>query len=655
MQAKETKILDIIEGTKQYVVPLFQRSFSWEKKEWDTLWNDVKDLCEMDIPRVHFFGSIVSMPATSVPEGVSKFLLIDGQQRLTTVFILLSILKDVAEERKQIRLSEEIKNTLLTNHYKEGRDYYKFMPTQVDREAFTSVIENAESKVDNQIVLAWKHLKKKVKSSGIDIEKIKKIITQNFSVVSITLDVDDNPYLVFEGLNAKGRSLSQADLIKNYFFMRIHVEQQEAIYAKLWQPMQSNLGEDLSEFIRHFLMRTGGNIKQSDVYYELKDKVSTENAIDYLTSLNEYSIYYRNIKYPEYIDDQDIRIRFERLVKIEVTTAYPLLLFLYGEYVHCAITKAEFCEIIDIIENYLIRRFVCDYKTNALNRTFSLVYGYWVKNSHLGIVKAIKSYLSEKQYPKDVEFREKFMNTKLYGGGDRIQKTKYILELLEASYKHKETVITDTSTIEHIMPQTLSEWWVDYLGEEASDIHEIYLNTIGNLTLTAYNSDLSNKSYPQKRNLYSESHFELNRYFSNIPEWKKSDIIRRAEVLTKKALEIWPCFGTQGGSNEKETKAYTIPQRVYCIGKYSEVKNWRDVISFTLDTIYDDMPEAFSAIVKSYPKWFSMDDSILRKARRLKSGYYIEVNDSADTIYNKCSKILDVANLGQEDWKVDYK
>ena len=654
MQAKETRLDSIIEGTKQYVVPLFQRSYSWTKKEWDILWNDICDLYEMENPRVHFFGSIVNMPATSVPEGVAKFLLIDGQQRLTTVFILLSILKDLALEGRKERLSDEIKNTLLLNQYKDGYDHYKMMPTQVDRNAFLKVIEGQGYEADGQIGQAWKYLEKKVRTSNFDIENIKKILTQKFSVVSITLDTDDNPYLVFESLNAKGRSLSQADLIKNYFFMRIHVSKQDEIYSKLWEPMQNNLRDDLSEFIRHYMMRHGGNVRQTDVYYALKDEVSPDNTIDYLKSLNEYSMYYRNMKYPENISDKDLRVRFERLNRIEVTTAYPLILYVYGEFAHNNISKEQFCEVIDVIENYLIRRFVCDYKTNTLNKTFGAAYAF-ISKYNSDIVNAVKEYLSTKGYPKDSEFTERFMTTKLYGGGDRQQKTKFILASLEKSFEHKEIVQMDNLTIEHVMPQTLSDWWVDYLGDDAFSIHDIWLHTIGNLTLTAYNSDLSNKSYIQKRSYLSQSHLELNKYFTSAGEWKKLDIEKRAEQLSKRALNIWPYFGHEDIEVDGDTKAYSSPQSVYCLGKYSSVNSWRDVLTFTLNSIYEELPECFSTIVNAFPKWIGKDESKFRAARELNSGYFIEVNDSANAIYTKCIKVLNVAHLTEDDWSVEYE
>lgn len=655
MQAKETRLDSIIEGTKQYVVPLFQRSYSWTKKEWDILWNDICDLYEMENPRVHFFGSIVNMPATSVPEGVAKFLLIDGQQRLTTVFILLSILKDLALEGRKERLSDEIKNTLLLNQYKDGYDHYKMMPTQVDRNAFLKVIEGQGHEADGQIGQAWKYLEKKVRTSNFDIENIKKILTQKFSVVSITLDTDDNPYLVFESLNAKGRSLSQADLIKNYFFMRIHVSKQDEIYSKLWEPMQNNLRDDLSEFIRHYMMRHGGNVRQTDVYYALKDEVSPDNTIDYLNSLNEYSMYYRNMKYPENISDKDLRVRFERLNRIEVTTAYPLILYVYGEFAHNNISKEQFCEVIDVIENYLIRRFVCDYKTNTLNKTFGAAYAFISKYNSDEIVNAVKEYLSTKGYPKDSEFKERFMTTKLYGGGDRQQKTKFILASLEKSFEHKEIVQMDNLTIEHVMPQTLSDWWVDYLGDDAFSIHDIWLHTIGNLTLTAYNSDLSNKSYIQKRSYLSQSHLELNKYFTSAGEWKKLDIEKRAEQLSKRALNIWPYFGHEDIEADGDTKAYSSPQSVYCLGKYSSVNSWRDVLTFTLNSIYEELPECFSTIVNAFPKWIGKDGNKFRAARELNSGYFIEVNDSANAIYTKCIKVLNVAHLTEDDWSVEYE
>lgn len=239
MQASETKLQQIIEGTKQYVVPLFQRPYSWKKSEWQALWNDLVELCNTENPRPHFMGSIVTMPTTSVPEGVGKYLLIDGQQRLTTIFILLSALRDTAKQFEE-ELAAEIDNTILVNPYKKGSDYYKLQPTQVDRKAFHQIINSEPQEDESSILECYKFFEKKIRQNVVKLElqKIKKVICNNFSLVSVVLSIEDDPYLVFESLNAKGRPLTKSDLIRNYFFMRIHTDSQESVYIQYWKPMQ---------------------------------------------------------------------------------------------------------------------------------------------------------------------------------------------------------------------------------------------------------------------------------------------------------------------------------------------------------------------------------------------------------------------------------
>jgi hypothetical protein len=317
MQAKETKLQDIIEGTKQYVIPLFQRTYSWTVKEWEILWKDLIELCEVESPRSHFIGSIVNMPTVSVPEGVAKFLLIDGQQRLTTIFVLLTLLRNKAREMQNQEFAEEINNTLLVNPYKKDNDFFKLMPTQVDRDAYKNFINGKPNESENQLTRAYSFFEKKLRQVQFEHEKLKKIITSYFSVVSIVLDADDNPYLVFESLNAKGRPLTQADLIRNYFFMRIHIDKQDEVYNAYWQPMQTVLNDSLTEYIRHFLMRDGSIIKQNDVYYTLKEIVSPTNAIDYLKELQKYSVYYQRLIYPEFEPEEELQKYFRRLNRIE--------------------------------------------------------------------------------------------------------------------------------------------------------------------------------------------------------------------------------------------------------------------------------------------------------------------------------------------------
>jgi uncharacterized protein with ParB-like and HNH nuclease domain len=359
MQASETKLQQIIEGTKQYVVPLFQRVYSWEKSEWKRLWDDIIELYEMDIPRNHFIGSIVTMPTISVPEGVGKYLLIDGQQRLTTIFILLAAIRNVAKDLEETELAEKINNTILLNPYEKGWDRYKLQPTQSDRNSFHQIIDNKDM-VSSHISECYTFLKKQCNQNDLNLEKIRKIICTNLSVVSVILSSEDDPYLVFESLNAKGKLLTQADLIRNYFFMRIHINEQESVYSNYWKPMQELLGDSMTDFIHHYLTKSGTDLKKSEIYFSIKDVISTENPVDYLKKLNVFAEYYARFLNPDLETTDEIKKRLHRLKRLQIHTMYPFLLNCYHDWKTMKITERQFSSILTIVENFIIRRFICD-------------------------------------------------------------------------------------------------------------------------------------------------------------------------------------------------------------------------------------------------------------------------------------------------------
>lgn len=657
MQANETKLQNILEGTKQYVVPLFQRPYSWDKKEWDTLWKDIVELCEPINPRPHFIGSIVSLPTISVPEGVAKYLLIDGQQRLTTIFILLSILRDKAKNNENKEFADEINNTLLVNPYKKDNDYFKLMPTQDDRDIYKNIIKGEHNDAQSQIKNAYDFFEKKLRQIQLEHAKIKEVITNYFSVVSIVLDHDDNPYLVFESLNAKGKPLTQADLIRNYFFMRIHVDKQKEIHDKFWQPMQNRLTDNLTEYIRHFLMRDGGNVKQNDVYHTIKETVSPTNVIDYLQKLEKYSIYYQRFIYPQYEPVKELKKYFNRLNRIEVTTAYPFILNIYNDYQENKLNVSQFVEILKILENYLIRRFVCNIPTNQLNKIFPTIYNNISKNNSEDFIQGLKLFLQEKNYPKDNEFFLRFIQNKFYkkGVGDVNLKTKLILETFEESYGHKEEPNFENLTIEHVMPQTLSETWQNDIGKDWEETYELLLDTIGNLTLTAYNPELSNADFNTKKQIYNESHLELNKYFANLNSWTKAEIESRSELLANEALKIWNYFGEEKvNSNSSKQVTGTTPTELNILGQKLEVKTWRDVLEKTLNTIADLEPDKFEIIAENFKRYIDKNEKKFRAFRQLKNGYFFEVNLSAEQIQKICFQAIGMIDLNSEDWNVKF-
>ena len=651
MQAKETKFQELIEGTKQFVVPLYQRIYSWQESEWKILLEDIKEIYENETPRPHFIGSIVTIPTISVPEGVTKYLLIDGQQRITTIFILLTVIRDLCQN-DGTSLADEITNTLLVNQYKKNLEYYKLLPTQSDREAFNGIL--SQNKIENSLLTkAYNYFKKQIIRYNFNYEKIKNIITNYFSVVSIVLDPDDNPYLVFESLNAKGRKLEQADLIRNYFLMVIHVDEQEKIYNELWFPVQELLQESLTEFIRHFLMKDGGNIKQNEIYYTIKNQINSQNVKEQLKEIYTYSTYYDKILHPKNEQNPYIQKYLIRLNTFEVTTAYPLLLYFYNKFSTNKISQENFINILATLENYLVRRFICNYPSNQLNKIFSSIQPLLANINNEEIVKEFKRILQNKKYPTDDEFNNAFLQMDYYAGGERISKIKFILQAIEDSFSHKEFISNENLTIEHIMPQTLTKTWKQSLGEEWENTHTLYVHNIGNLTLTAYNSELSNKNFDEKKIILSNSHLELNKYFTTIQSWGKEEIIKRNEELCNQALTIWNYFGDNNKPNITN-KNTTKPNYLYIRGSKIQVDSWREVLVKTLNNIYDIAPEDFNNIIApKYKKYLNQNKEELRKYKELTNGYYVEVNLNAKEIQRLCYNITQDLNLSQEDWYVE--
>jgi uncharacterized protein with ParB-like and HNH nuclease domain len=655
MKASETNFQPIIEGTKQYVVPLFQRPYSWDRKEWEVLWADLSDLCENTELKNHFIGSLVTMPTVSVPEGVAKFMLIDGQQRITTIFILLSVIRNLAKETGQEELANEISQTMLVNPFKKGADYFKLLPTHADREAYKKLIsEGCDG--DTQIGRCYQFYKRKLNENGTDLKSLTKIINSRLSVVSIVLDHDDNPHLVFESLNAKGRPLTQADLIRNYFFMRIHVDQQEELHEKYWQPMQLALGDNLTECIRHYLMRNGSIVKQNDVYFTLKDRVGQADAFAALKDIAMFAGYYEKLIKPEKEANTRIQSLLTRINRLEVTTAYPFLLNCYHDYSEGRLNADNFEAVLQTLENFVIRRFVCNIPTSELNKIFPQLYAQALIRNPASFPDGVQKVLQSRGYPKDSEFRTRLIESKLYGAGERTTKTKLILESLESSFGHHEQVPYSSLTIEHVLPQTLTEWWQEHLGDEWLADHELYLHTLGNLTLTAYNSELSNDSYPEKKVRFATSHVELNRYFELIQNWNRESIEARSKVLAEQAIRVWGYFG------EESTAAITddavtgkIPKTLTMLGQKSTVTSWRDVLTQTMDLLAELEPESFQSLAQEYPRLISQDPNRFRRNRLLSNGYYIEVNLSAKDIYRFCTQAIESVGLTVKDWVVEVE
>jgi len=658
VKASEANLRSILEGNKQFLVPLFQRTYSWGKKEWDTLWGDLEELNEEAHQRNHFIGSAVTIPQNSAASGVAKFLLIDGQQRLTTILIILALLRDRAKELPDNSLGDEINDSFLANRYKKGSDHWKLLPTQTDREAYTQIMDGEPITQQTQIGKAAAYFSKRLSEKNApDLEALQTIVPSKLTLVDIKLDRDEDPYLIFESLNAKGRPLTQADLIRNYFFMKIPDEQQqERFYALFWQPMQDSLGATLPEAIRHFLMRNGTTIKQGDTYLALKEEVEEKSPAatgDYLQDLARFAGYYAKLLYPDQETQHDLRTRLKHLNRLEVTVAYPFLLNVYDDYAQNKITAANFATILELLENFILRRAVCNVPRGGLNRIFPLLYVQASQTESL--VAGVRDNLATKNYPDDADFREAFTSCIMYGNGARYVRTKLILERLETATGNKEMVPFANLSVEHVMPQTLTPWWKDHLGADYEQVHALWLHTIGNLTLTGYNSELSNSDFSQKRSLFAESHIGLNDWFQQIDKWNDEAIRIRAEALAERALAIWPSFGKTQLPLRGSISGITgkMPVRLVILDQIFPVTTWRDVLQHTLQMISNHDEDNFLAIAEKFPKYISRDKNDLRTTRQLTNGFFIETNMSALSVDRLCRQVAELAELSVEDWRVE--
>jgi len=546
MEASPNQIIQFFNGFKQSIIPLFQRPYEWEEKHWETLWDDALERYEVQKDLSHFMGTIVTMPSRSVPVGVSKHLVIDGQQRLTTLAILLCAIRDELPESAKTEKSR-IQNHYLINDGYESWDYLKILPTQDDRESFLSLVKGDDFKERSQIKSAYRFFVKKLKGNDsdgnvIDVRRFLDTVERKLIIVSINLGEADDPYLIFESLNAKGSPLTQADLARNYFLMRFPIGEQESVYKNLWLPMQRRLGDHLTEFMRHYLMRDGDEVIKSEVYADLKRRLqelkTTDSVKSILEEMGNLSEFYLKFVKPREEKDPELQDRFYRLLNWEVTTSYALLLKIYDAYASTKISKDEIARCLQNIESFVVRRAVCNVPTNQLKKAFlQAAKNFRSENVVVWLRTELSSGTSGRRWPKDDEFKDAWGPYQAYSVPKRC---KLLLEALEESYGHKEIALLEDATIEHIMPQELTEAWRSMLGENYESVHNVYCNTIGNLTLTAYNSELSNFSFSKKQDIYLNSHYSLNSYFSKCTKWDEIEIKTRATALWEKAKEVWP-------------------------------------------------------------------------------------------------------------------
>ncbi len=552
MKAGEVVLQQLLNGSIQYQVPLFQRTYSWRERQWERLWEDLLEIYAMERPRNHFIGSIVTQPVPDAPERAAKFTLIDGQQRLTTLFLILALIRrEATTSGRWPGLSEEIQDMCLTNKWAQNEnERLKLRPTQGDRVSFAAAMAGEPVDTATQIGRACEFFESAlregdIEGAEIDVRRLKNTIVGYLDLVSIKLEQDDSPNRIFESLNNTGMRLSVSDLIRNYLFMNIRDEsrQQEA-YDKLWFPMEQRLkdsgGDWLSDFFWRYLMMDGSLPRQDETFEGIKKlpvNTSADETIRALTLFDTFSKYYcRLAEFNDSEPEGPFLKQIRRLNQWEVDVAYPFFMMALEHIRLGDIDEQQFIEVAGMVESFAVRRTVCWVPSNRLRRVFAQM------STHVDyhdFVNSAHRYLVENEWPDDSQFADAFLHFRLYVLA-RLDRTRLILTSLETSFGHKETPAMGPSiTIEHIMPQTLSPQWRSSLGSDADQVRTSWLDTVGNLTLSGYNSDLGNRPFSEKRRLLADSNFALSKGLLDCEVWDAAAIEKRGKELAHKATAIW--------------------------------------------------------------------------------------------------------------------
>ncbi|EPZ96368.1 DUF262 and DUF1524 domain-containing protein [Helicobacter pylori] len=578
MKADATPLLKFIKDNQknQLVIPIYQRVYSWEKEQCKELWDDIIKIGGDDKMDGHFIGSILYVINDKTSYSNNVLLIIDGQQRLTTITLLLTTLRN--------HWSDEVKRKEIEDHYlinsdKDGDKKFRLILSDSDKDTLLSLIDKDRRKPSEpslKIVENFKLFEERVSNTD-KLETIFKGL-EKLMIVEIALEKGkDDPQLIFESMNSKGIELTQTDLIRNYIVMETETEKQEGFYNKYWRVIEEKFKQNeksFDRFVRHYLtIKTREIPNINKVYVALKDYRQKEGIgiEDLLKDLQKYCGYFCQIAFKKEAD-KDLNKALGFLVDLEMDVIYPLLLELYSDYSNGVLSKDDFRRSIALIESYLFRRAVCGLGTNSLNKVFPSFTKHIQKDEYFKSLKAHFGYLTNNQrFPNNDEFKNLFITIDFYKKFNK-KKTKCFLERLENFGDTKEPVDTQKCTTEHIMPQTLTEEWERDLGENFQEIHDKYLHTIGNLTLTGYNSEYRNKSFQEKRDMekgFKDSPLRLNQSLRNLKSFGEEEIKKRANDLADLALKIWTYPKLDAETLEKyKPKKDKKEKKVYDLSSY---------------------------------------------------------------------------------------
>ena len=569
MDANDRNLQDLFTGEDQYLIPVFQRRYSWKEKHWEALWDDISELLESPLGEdEHFIGAFVCMSGHNSPGERPRYLVIDGQQRLITLSLFLCAIRDAGKridlaeaseltekESDEIeKLSGMIQEKHLTDPYRDGIDKYRIVSRAEDRDSLFELLEgeSTEPKItDSTIYAAYSYFSDRLDSCVAErgehsLKKLQQILMQQLPLAMITASEDENPYTIFETLNERGLTLQESDLIRNFVFMELDLEDQDRFNEEHWLPFEDKFSgteehstESLTRFYRVYLMRNGNYVKKNGVYNAFRNRIESSPR-ELAEIFDYYSDLYLAIKRPNTADPEWLQTALNRKQYLDIGTADPLILNLLNRWKSGDLASSELKQIFHGLESFAIRRSICGESTRAYYQTFP---GSIKAIDEDAIAQSLFSYLKRRGWPSDEEFRSALVTFDLYSReGD---KCRLMLETLQRNYGHKEPVDLESTQIEHVMPQEIGEGedgeaWKSMLGGDWEKVHKEWLHTLGNLTLTGYNPELSNRRFDYKQTLFEDSKIDLNEYFVEVDRWTQDEIKDRGRELADRISVIWP-------------------------------------------------------------------------------------------------------------------
>ncbi|MGO1869359.1 MAG: DUF262 domain-containing protein [Sphingobacterium sp.] len=681
MQANEQRIVDFLRKSDvQFVIPVYQRNYDWTEIEIKQLLNDIIAV-ENENRGTHFIGSIVYIhEGIYTTSSVQELVVIDGQQRLTTISILYVALYRFAKENGKDD-TDRLYNSFLINQYaRHDANRLKLKQTDKNATAFKAILNGNEEQIDtfSNIIENYNYFRRIIDEDNFDLilRGLDRLIFVN---VSLERGKDD-PQRIFESLNSTGLELSQSDLIRNFILMDLEPRRQREIYDTVWKPIEENARDSLlqkslvSDFIRDYLTLRNKKIpNKSKVYDEFKNLSFDKSETEFYQELEEIkslSLHYKKLVNPSLVSDRELGRELQYIDRLEINVVYPFLLQVFEDYDNGLLDRSEFINVLKLIQSYTWRRFIVGLPTSALNKIFMALYAEVdVDNYYESVAVALVKKKGSGRFPVDEEVKAALKDKDLYN--IKAKNRSYLFELLE-NFNNNEKVDTSSEkiTVEHIFPQTPNSEWKMALSEDDYFLFsEKYLNTIANLTLSGNNGSLGNKSFHEKKALnlnggeqgYAFSHLWLNRYLNTIDVWDISALEKRFELISLRYLKIWSYPEVSVSSVDNASEEQTIfdaesprhKKLQYFI--IEETKIEEEAVArmylYIIRYLYEKNPQ----LLVSHQDVFKItrNTTEFRNPQEIANGWFVEMNIDSDTKFSYLKKLLTLFGM-EDDLLIQY-